>query len=100
MAASVKVAVRVRPFNSRETSRDAKCVIQMQGSSTCIWNPKQPKEAAKNFSFDYSYWSHSTVRSCAAVHCCCLSSCASELTVCVCVCVCMCVCMCAGGRPS
>uniref|UniRef100_A0A8C2E284 Kinesin motor domain-containing protein n=1 Tax=Cyprinus carpio TaxID=7962 RepID=A0A8C2E284_CYPCA len=35
MAASVKVAVRVRPFNSRETSRDAKCVIQMQGSSTC-----------------------------------------------------------------
>uniref|UniRef100_A0A9J7ZSC6 Kinesin-like protein n=1 Tax=Cyprinus carpio carpio TaxID=630221 RepID=A0A9J7ZSC6_CYPCA len=62
MAASVKVAVRVRPFNSRETSRDAKCVIQMQGSSTCecIWNPKQPKEAAKNFSFDYSYWSHST----------------------------------------
>uniref|UniRef100_A0A8C2H264 Kinesin family member 1C n=1 Tax=Cyprinus carpio TaxID=7962 RepID=A0A8C2H264_CYPCA len=84
MAASVKVAVRVRPFNSRETSRDAKCVIQMQGSSTCIWNPKQPKEAAKNFSFDYSYWSHSTVRSCAAVHCCCLSSCASELTVCMC----------------
>uniref|UniRef100_A0A673GJ13 Kinesin motor domain-containing protein n=1 Tax=Sinocyclocheilus rhinocerous TaxID=307959 RepID=A0A673GJ13_9TELE len=61
MAASVKVAVRVRPFNSRETSRDAKCVIQMQGSSTCIWNPKQPKEAAKNFSFDYSYWSHSSV---------------------------------------
>uniref|UniRef100_A0A672K842 Kinesin-like protein n=1 Tax=Sinocyclocheilus grahami TaxID=75366 RepID=A0A672K842_SINGR len=60
MAASVKVAVRVRPFNSRETSRDAKCVIQMQGSSTCIWNPKQPKEAAKNFSFDYSYWSHSS----------------------------------------
>ncbi|KTF75605.1 hypothetical protein cypCar_00050002, partial [Cyprinus carpio] len=25
-----------------------------------IWNPKQPKETAKNFSFDYSYWSHST----------------------------------------
>ncbi|RXN08491.1 kinesin KIF1C [Labeo rohita] len=60
MAASVKVAVRVRPFNSRETSRDAKCVIQMQGNTTCIWNPKQSKETAKNFSFDYSYWSHST----------------------------------------
>uniref|UniRef100_A0A9J8CJ16 Kinesin motor domain-containing protein n=1 Tax=Cyprinus carpio carpio TaxID=630221 RepID=A0A9J8CJ16_CYPCA len=60
MAASVKVAVRVRPFNSRETSRDARCVIQMQGNTTCIWNPKQPKETAKNFSFDYSYWSHST----------------------------------------
>ncbi|XP_073678693.1 kinesin-like protein KIF1C [Garra rufa] len=60
MAASVKVAVRVRPFNSRETNRDAKCVIQMQGNTTCIWNPKQSKESAKNFSFDYSYWSHST----------------------------------------
>ncbi|XP_067226785.1 kinesin-like protein KIF1C [Chanodichthys erythropterus] len=60
MAASVKVAVRVRPFSSRENNRDAKCVIQMQGNTTCIWNPKQPKEAAKNFSFDYSYWSHST----------------------------------------
>lgn len=60
MAASVKVAVRVRPFNTRENSRDAKCVIQMQGNTTCIWNPKQPKEAAKNFTFDYSYWSHTT----------------------------------------
>uniref|UniRef100_A0A671MBC9 Kinesin-like protein n=1 Tax=Sinocyclocheilus anshuiensis TaxID=1608454 RepID=A0A671MBC9_9TELE len=79
MAASVKVAVRVRPFNSRETSRDAKCVIHMQGNTTCIWNPKQPKEAAKNFSFDYSYWSHSTVRSRAAVYCCCLRSCGSGM---------------------
>lgn len=33
--ASVKVAVRVRPFNAREISRDAKCVVSMQGSTTC-----------------------------------------------------------------
>ncbi|XP_066578392.1 kinesin-like protein KIF1C [Amia ocellicauda] len=59
-SASVKVAVRVRPFNTRETSRDAKCVIQMQGNSTCISNPKQPKDAPKNFTFDYSYWSHTS----------------------------------------
>ncbi|XP_078144551.1 kinesin-like protein KIF1B isoform X1 [Centroberyx gerrardi] len=58
--ASVKVAVRVRPFNSRETSKDAKCIIQMQGNSTIILNPKAPKEPAKTFSFDYSYWSHTT----------------------------------------
>lgn len=32
--ASVKVAVRVRPFNSRETSKESKCIIQMQGNST------------------------------------------------------------------
>ncbi|XP_064159925.1 kinesin-like protein KIF1C isoform X10 [Anguilla rostrata] len=58
--ASVKVAVRVRPFNSRETSKDSKCIIQMQGNSTIILNPKSPKEPAKSFSFDYSYWSHTT----------------------------------------
>ncbi|KAM4610845.1 kinesin-like protein KIF1B isoform 2-T2 [Polymixia lowei] len=58
--ASVKVAVRVRPFNSREMSKDSKCIIQMQGNSTIILNPKAPKEPAKSFSFDYSYWSHTT----------------------------------------
>lgn len=31
---SVKVAVRVRPFNSREMSRDAECIIQMGGNTT------------------------------------------------------------------
>ncbi|XP_063799921.1 kinesin-like protein KIF1B isoform X15 [Pseudophryne corroboree] len=58
--ASVKVAVRVRPFNSREIGKDSKCIIQMQGNSTSILNPKNPKEPAKTFSFDYSYWSHTS----------------------------------------
>nr|XP_056705255.1 kinesin-like protein KIF1A [Euleptes europaea] len=58
--ASVKVAVRVRPFNSREIGKDSKCIIQMTGSTTTIINPKQPKETPKCFSFDYSYWSHTT----------------------------------------
>ncbi|XP_062902185.1 kinesin-like protein KIF1A isoform X24 [Mobula hypostoma] len=57
---SVKVAVRVRPFNSREISRESKCIIQMSGNTTTIVNPKQPKEAPKSFNFDYSYWSHTT----------------------------------------
>ncbi|XP_073794259.1 kinesin-like protein KIF1B isoform X46 [Danio rerio] len=57
--ASVKVAVRVRPFNSRETGKESKCIIQMQGNSTTILNPKNPKEP-KTFSFDYSYWSHTS----------------------------------------
>ncbi|XP_067850889.1 kinesin-like protein KIF1A isoform X7 [Heptranchias perlo] len=57
---SVKVAVRVRPFNSREIGRDSKCIIQMTGNTTTIINPKQPKEAPKSFNFDYSYWSHTT----------------------------------------
>ncbi|XP_066462675.1 kinesin-like protein KIF1B isoform X6 [Eleutherodactylus coqui] len=58
--ASVKVAVRVRPFNSRELGKESKCIIQMQGNSTSILNPKNPKEPAKSFSFDYSYWSHTS----------------------------------------
>ncbi|XP_075695444.1 kinesin-like protein KIF1B isoform X20 [Rhinoderma darwinii] len=58
--ASVKVAVRVRPFNSREIGKESKCIIQMQGNSTSIINPKNPKEPAKSFSFDYSYWSHTS----------------------------------------
>uniref|UniRef100_A0A8C7HXY0 plus-end-directed kinesin ATPase n=1 Tax=Oncorhynchus kisutch TaxID=8019 RepID=A0A8C7HXY0_ONCKI len=57
--ASVKVAVRVRPFNSREIGKDSKCIIQMSGNTTTIINPKQPKEN-KSYNFDYSYWSHTT----------------------------------------
>ncbi|EHH21830.1 hypothetical protein EGK_04983 [Macaca mulatta] len=58
--ASVKVAVRVRPFNSREMSRDSKCIIQMSGSTTMVSNDRNPKETPKSFSFDYSYWSHTS----------------------------------------
>ncbi|XP_047521680.1 kinesin-like protein unc-104 isoform X12 [Pieris napi] len=58
---SVKVAVRVRPFNSREIARESKCIIEMSGNTTVIVNPKVPpgsKESAKSFNFDFSYWSH------------------------------------------
>ncbi|CAL4098171.1 unnamed protein product, partial [Meganyctiphanes norvegica] len=57
---SVKVAVRVRPFNSRENNRDAKCIIEMKGNTTSITNPKAAKTDIKSFNFDYSYWSHNT----------------------------------------
>lgn len=58
---SVKVAVRVRPFNSREISKDSCCIIEMSGATTAITNPKAPlnsNESIKRFNFDYSYWSH------------------------------------------
>ncbi|XP_074031965.1 kinesin family member unc-104 isoform X1 [Leptinotarsa decemlineata] len=58
---SVKVAVRVRPFNNREINRECKCIIQMSGNTTAITNPKaepNTKDAQKSFNFDYSYWSH------------------------------------------
>lgn len=58
---SVKVAVRVRPFNTREITRDAKCIIEMFDNTTAITNPKVPQgtsDSVKRFNFDYSYWSH------------------------------------------
>ncbi|XP_058827513.1 kinesin-like protein unc-104 isoform X3 [Topomyia yanbarensis] len=58
---SVKVAVRVRPFNSREIGRESKCIIEMSGNTTCITNPKVPlgtSDSVKRFNYDYSYWSH------------------------------------------
>ena len=57
---SVKVVVRVRPFNSREKQRDAKCIIRMSGNSTTIIDPNaaDPESAERTFAFDHSYWSH------------------------------------------
>uniref|UniRef100_A0A2K5CZF4 plus-end-directed kinesin ATPase n=1 Tax=Aotus nancymaae TaxID=37293 RepID=A0A2K5CZF4_AOTNA len=46
--ASVKVAVRVRPFNSREMSRDSKCIIQMSGSTTSEYRPARQPPAASS----------------------------------------------------
>ena len=84
---SVKVAVRVRPFNNREISRSASCIIDMDGpktgkiayamharmneciliffSITVITNPKVAigaKDSTKAFNFDFSYWSHDVSR--------------------------------------
>jgi hypothetical protein len=53
---NLKVAVRVRPFNNREIGRKAKMIIEMNGNSTAIKHPNDPKDS-KKFSFDHSYWS-------------------------------------------
>ncbi|CAF2419386.1 unnamed protein product [Rotaria sp. Silwood2] len=54
---SVKVAVRVRPFNARERTRQAKCIIRMdqQEQTTFIRNPID--DTIKHYKYDYSYWS-------------------------------------------
>ncbi|KAJ8954794.1 hypothetical protein NQ318_014906 [Aromia moschata] len=60
--ASVKVAVRVRPFNQREIDLSAQLIIQMKGKTTGILNSKANARDEniryKEFTFDYSYWSH------------------------------------------
>ncbi|KAH7644362.1 kinesin-like protein [Dermatophagoides farinae] len=54
---SVKVAVRVRPFNKREIGYGCKNIISMSAKTTTILNPKIENQL-KTFTYDYSYWSH------------------------------------------
>lgn len=52
---SVKVAIRVRPFNQREIDLDAKCCVKMDGETTEIVDEEGQK---RSFTFDFSFWSH------------------------------------------
>lgn len=53
----VKVAVRVRPFNSREKRKGTKLCVSMPNKNSCtIWS--EAKQKKKTFHFDYCYWSH------------------------------------------
>ncbi|MCQ2820775.1 MAG: hypothetical protein MJ252_26245, partial [archaeon] len=51
---SIKVGVRVRPFNAREAGDN--CVITMVDKSTFIEDPTNHQK--KQFTFDHSFWSH------------------------------------------
>ena len=53
---SVKVAVRVRPFNTREKDIASKLCVDMTGTTTTLFNPDDGK--TRDFAFDYSFWSH------------------------------------------
>ena len=52
---SIQVAVRVRPFNSREKEKTSKCIISISGPSTTITDDLLQE---KTFTFDYSFWCH------------------------------------------
>ncbi|EFR02253.1 kinesin-II subunit [Nannizzia gypsea CBS 118893] len=72
---NIKVVVRVRPFNSRERDRNAKCIVQMKGAQTVLTPPPGAEEKSRKggkssatganatpegprvFAFDKSYWS-------------------------------------------
>ncbi|OMJ74646.1 hypothetical protein SteCoe_26390 [Stentor coeruleus] len=53
---SVKVAVRVRPYNARENDMGAELCIKMVDKTTTIFDTKSG--ATRDFTFDYSFWSH------------------------------------------
>ena len=65
-AGNIKVVVRVRPFNTREKDRSAKCIVSMKDAQTVLTPPppdskskplKAALEGTKTFAFDKSYWS-------------------------------------------
>lgn len=54
---SVKVAVRVRPFNKREKELNCELCVAMNGNTTTLLPPKGSAEAKRDFTFDNSFWS-------------------------------------------
>lgn len=54
---SVKVGVRVRPFNQRELSLNSKLCVDMIGNLTRLFDAENV-EKHRDFTFDYSFWSH------------------------------------------
>ncbi|KAM7345513.1 kinesin-like protein 98A isoform 2-T2 [Cochliomyia hominivorax] len=60
MSSSIKVAVRVRPFNTREIDMEAQCIVEMDNKKTRLLKPKMQSmrdSLFHDFTFDYSYWS-------------------------------------------
>ena len=52
---SVKVAVRVRPFNNREKALNSECIVDMQDPVTLL-KPFNGEDE-RRFTFDFSFWS-------------------------------------------
>ena len=51
----IHVAVRVRPFNSREKRQNAKLIVSMQNNTCTLFSLAKGK--SRKFRFDYCYWS-------------------------------------------
>lgn len=56
---SVKVGVRVRPFNQREVDLNCKLCVDMIGNMTRLFDAEDPEHGKhRDYTFDYSFWSH------------------------------------------
>jgi hypothetical protein len=71
---AVQVAVRVRPFNSREKNLNAQLAIDMSGPTTYVYqngvDAPEGEGEMRQYGFDYSLWSHwmgYPVRACVCV---------------------------------
>ncbi|KAL7023317.1 hypothetical protein ACKWTF_012561 [Chironomus riparius] len=58
---SLRVAVRVRPFNNRENELGASLIVEMDGKKTRLMKPSKQSSSLRDhfhdFTFDHSYWS-------------------------------------------
>ncbi len=54
---NIKVAVRVRPFNSREQQMNTDLCIKMNNNTTEVLD-EDGKTAIKSFTLDHCFWSH------------------------------------------
>lgn len=55
---NVFVAIRVRPFNQRESKRNAKPIVFLQDEKSIILRHPEDGENNKKFTFDQVFWSH------------------------------------------
>lgn len=55
MTDSIKIAVRVRPFNRPEMENGVQCVVEMDGQEVRLKNPESGE--IKKFGFHRCYWS-------------------------------------------
>lgn len=44
--------------NQRERQRNAQLIVSVEGNTTVLYNPNNPEDEPKSFTYDHSYWSH------------------------------------------
>ena len=103
-AEAVKVIVRCRPMNSRESKMSCKDIVSIDGQigQCLIRNPNDKKSVPKTFTFDGAYDQNSTTEQIYAdigyplvevgcmLMCACVRAC---VRACICVCAYACVCV-------
>jgi len=61
-ASGIKVAVRMRPFNSREKKRNCKLVVEMDKDGSVTLDMTAQGKGTKRFNFDFAFWSFDNSR--------------------------------------
>jgi len=54
---NIKVAVRLRPFNSREKKKGCKLIMDMTDDGSVILDMTSEGKGSKKFNFDFAFWS-------------------------------------------